>query len=40
MKGCYQLQAKYVHKVLVNSLVKLAHEKSVGMVTLGAKILP
>ena len=26
---CCQLQAKYVHKVLVNRLVKLAQEKSV-----------
>ena len=26
-KGCFQLQAKYVHEVLVNSLFKLAQEK-------------
>ena len=26
-KGCCQLQAKYVHKVLVNCLEKLAQEK-------------
>ena len=26
MKGCCQLQAKYVHKLLVNCLVKLAQE--------------
>ena len=26
-KGCFQLQAKVCHKVLVNSLIKLAHEK-------------
>ena len=28
-KGCCQLQAKYVHEVLVNCLFKLAQEKSV-----------
>ena len=26
-KGCFQLQAKYVHKVLVNCLFKLAQKK-------------
>ena len=26
-KGCCQLQAKYVHKVLVNTFFKLAQEK-------------
>ena len=26
-KGCCQLQAKYVHEVLVNCLLKLAQEK-------------
>ena len=26
-KGCCQLQAKYVDKVLVNRLIKLAHDK-------------
>ena len=29
MKGCCQLQAKYVHKLLVDRLFKLAQEKSV-----------
>ena len=28
-KGCCWLQAKYVHKVLANPLLKLAQEKSV-----------
>ena len=26
-KGCFQLNGKYVHKVLVNCLVQLAQEK-------------
>ena len=32
-KGCCQLQAKYVHEVLVNCFFKLAQEKSVARLT-------
>ena len=31
-KGCCQLQAKYVHELLVNCLFKLAQEKKCGYV--------
>ena len=33
MKGCCQLQAKYVQELLVNRLFKLAEEKSVVRLT-------
>ena len=31
-KGCCQLQAQHVHKILINCLVKLAQEKKCGQV--------